>query len=134
MIVTTVDAGTGLAALLDDDIALASAIAGAELPALLPALAHLTGDMSLVADELRPPLRLRPDLVEPQGGMSEEAQELGRRRALAALQAFRDRGAVPAPDPDDAEATAAGAEAVDVVLAVLRGYGLESDDARRDAR
>ena len=102
MIVTTVDVGTGLVALLDDDIALASAIAGAELPALLPALAHLTGDMSLVADELRPPLRLRPDLVEPQGGMSEEAQELGRRRALAALQAFRDRGAVPAPDPDDA--------------------------------
>ena len=34
-----------------------------------------------------------------------------------------------APDPNDAEASAAGAEAVDVVLAVLRGYDLESDDA-----
>ena len=34
-----------------------------------------------------------------------------------------------APDPHDAEASAAGAEAVDVVLAVLRGYDLESDDA-----
>ena len=34
-----------------------------------------------------------------------------------------------APDPNDAEASAAGAEAVDVVLAVLRGYGLESDEA-----
>ena len=34
-----------------------------------------------------------------------------------------------APDPNDAEASAAGAEAVDVVLAVLRGYGLESGEA-----
>jgi AcrR family transcriptional regulator len=34
-----------------------------------------------------------------------------------------------ASDPDDAEARDAGAQAVDVVLAVLRGYGLESDDA-----
>lgn len=34
-----------------------------------------------------------------------------------------------APDPDDAETRDAGAQAVDVVLAVLRGYGLESDDA-----
>ncbi|WP_433274477.1 flavin-containing monooxygenase [Pseudonocardia xinjiangensis] len=98
---TTVDVGTGLSALLDDDAALAAAVAGAELPALLPALAHLTGDLTLLADELRPPLRLRPDMVEPQGGMSEAAQELGRRRALAALAAFRDGGAVPAPEPDD---------------------------------
>jgi AcrR family transcriptional regulator len=32
------------------------------------------------------------------------------------------------PDPDDAEATAAAAQAVDVFLAMLRGYGLEHDD------
>jgi AcrR family transcriptional regulator len=34
-----------------------------------------------------------------------------------------------APDPDDTETRDAGARAVEVVLAVLRGYGLESDDA-----
>jgi hypothetical protein len=34
-----------------------------------------------------------------------------------------------APDPDDADSIEAAAQAVDVVLAVLRGYGLESDDA-----
>ena len=34
-----------------------------------------------------------------------------------------------APDPDDTETRDAGAQAVGVVLAVLRGYGLESDDA-----
>ena len=39
-----------------------------------------------------------------------------------------------APDPNDAEASAAGAEAVDVVLAVLRGYDLESDDAIHSTR
>jgi 4-hydroxyacetophenone monooxygenase len=89
-----------LAALLWDDTALAGAVAGAELPALLPALAQLTGDLTLVADELRPPLRLRTDLVEPQGGMSDEAQADARRRALAALRAWRFAGLVPAPPPD----------------------------------
>lgn len=34
-----------------------------------------------------------------------------------------------APDPDDEEAQAAAGHVVDVVLAVLRGYGLEGDDA-----
>jgi AcrR family transcriptional regulator len=39
-----------------------------------------------------------------------------------------------APDPDDADATAAAARAVDVFLATLRGYGLEHDDAIHAAR
>jgi AcrR family transcriptional regulator len=34
-----------------------------------------------------------------------------------------------APDPDDAEAVTAAAEAVNVFGAILRGYGLEEDDA-----
>lgn len=34
-----------------------------------------------------------------------------------------------APAPDDDEALAAAAQVVEVVLAVLRGYGLEGDDA-----
>jgi hypothetical protein len=39
-----------------------------------------------------------------------------------------------APDPDDADTIEAAAQAVDVVLAVLRGYGLESDDAIHTTR
>jgi hypothetical protein len=34
-----------------------------------------------------------------------------------------------APDPDDVEASAAAAQVVDVVPAMLRGYGLQNDDA-----
>ena len=34
-----------------------------------------------------------------------------------------------APDRDDAEAAAAASDVVDVVVAVLRGYGLEGDEA-----
>lgn len=39
-----------------------------------------------------------------------------------------------APDPDDDEATAASARALDVVLRVLSGYGLSGDDAIDAAR
>jgi AcrR family transcriptional regulator len=38
------------------------------------------------------------------------------------------------PDLDDPEATAAAAQVVDVVLALLRGYGLEQEDALHAAR
>ena len=38
------------------------------------------------------------------------------------------------PDPDDAEAVAASAAVVGVVLAVLRGYDLDGDDAIHAAR
>jgi 4-hydroxyacetophenone monooxygenase len=77
----------------------------AELPALLPALAHLTGDASLLAEELRPPLRPMTAAVEPQGGMSPEAQEKARELALKALLAFRDGGYQSAPDPTQDELT-----------------------------
>ena len=39
-----------------------------------------------------------------------------------------------APEPDDPAASAAAAALVDVVLAVLRGYGLEGDDAIHGVR
>ena len=38
------------------------------------------------------------------------------------------------PESSDAEAVSAAAQLVDVVLAVLRGYGLEADDAIHGAR
>ena len=74
----------------------------AELPALLPALAHLTGDMTLTSESLRPPLSSPTDR-EPQGGMSLEAQEEARDLALSAILAFREGGYQPADAPTSEE-------------------------------
>jgi 4-hydroxyacetophenone monooxygenase len=70
----------------------------AEVPPLLPALAYLTGDLSLLRDDLRP----EPLLIGmPQGGLSEDQQAQVRALALDALLGFRDRGCRPAPLPTD---------------------------------
>src|SRR5437762_13105385 len=72
----------------------------AELPPLLPALAYLTGDMSLLRPELRPDPLL---LGMPQGGLTDEQQREVRERALATLIAYRDGGCRQAEPPDDAD-------------------------------
>ncbi len=80
----------------DDEIR--TALDDAALQPLLPALAYLTGDLSL----LRPHLRPDPLLVsEPQCGFTPDQQAEIRRLALGALVAFRDGGSRPAPPPDD---------------------------------
>jgi 4-hydroxyacetophenone monooxygenase len=69
-----------------------------EIPPLLPALAYLTGDMSLLRDELRPdPLMIGI----PQGGLTEAQLTLARELALGALIRYRDGGCRPAPVPPD---------------------------------
>ncbi|WP_033292568.1 flavin-containing monooxygenase [Amycolatopsis jejuensis] len=75
---------------------LAEALRDADLPSLLPALAHLTGDTSLLADRFRPAPPSPAADVLPQGGMSGAAQQEARELALAALAAYRDRGC---PEP-----------------------------------
>jgi AcrR family transcriptional regulator len=62
-------------------------------------------------------------------------------RAIAAAQREHARrhpgtylAAQRAPDSDDAEARAVAGESVEVLLAVLAGYGLEGDDAIHAAR
>src|SRR6266568_645071 len=70
----------------------------AELPPLLPALAYVTGDLSLLRDELRPDPLL---LGMPQGGFTEEQQAQAREVALEALVRFRDDGSHTAPPPSD---------------------------------
>ena len=85
----------------DDDIA--AALLDAELPALLPALAHATGDLSLLREELRPdPLLIN----EPQAGFTPEQQDAIRALALGALVQFRDGGCVLAPAADHRDAAA----------------------------
>jgi 4-hydroxyacetophenone monooxygenase len=81
------------------DQQLETALRDAELPSLMPALAYLTGDMSLVASELHPPVTGPSVVLAPQGGMTPQQQALARQRALAALIAFRDGGCVPAAPP-----------------------------------
>jgi 4-hydroxyacetophenone monooxygenase len=78
----------------DDE--LRQALAVADVPAMLPALACLTGDLSL----LREDLRIDPLLMaEDQGGLTPEQQAAITELALGTLVAFRDGGSVAAPMP-----------------------------------
>ena len=80
----------------DDE--LRSALADAEVPPLLPALAYITGDLAILKPDLRPD----PMLVGmPQGGLSEDQLARARALALATLGAFRDSGCVPVAPPSD---------------------------------
>ncbi len=89
--------GKGLAQATDEE--LRAALEQAELPSLMPALAYLTADLSLVGSDLRPPSSGPSVVLAAQGGLTPEQQELARQRALDALISFRDGGCVPAPPP-----------------------------------
>jgi 4-hydroxyacetophenone monooxygenase len=79
-----------------DDDAIRAALDGAMLPALLPALAHATGDLSLLRDDLRPdPLRM----AEPDAGLSAEQAATIKAIALDAIRRFRDGGCMVAATP-----------------------------------
>jgi 4-hydroxyacetophenone monooxygenase len=69
-----------------DDAALRGILAEADLPPLLAALAHATGDARLLAPELRPRIGMVGATLLPQGGMSDEAQAKARALALSALR------------------------------------------------
>ncbi|MBK5333784.1 MAG: NAD(P)/FAD-dependent oxidoreductase, partial [Ilumatobacteraceae bacterium] len=82
----------------DEEIRLALEVS--DVPSLLPALAHVTGDLTL----LRPDLRIDPLLmVEDQGGLTHEQIAAIRTLALDALIRFRDGGSVSAPTPTGAD-------------------------------
>ena len=76
----------------DDE--LRAVLAEAEIPPLLPALAYVTGDLSLLRDDLRPDPML---IALPQGGMSAAQQDTARAVAFDALVRFRDGGCRVAP-------------------------------------
>jgi 4-hydroxyacetophenone monooxygenase len=80
----------------EDDAFIQQALSDAEIPALLPALAQVTGNMSLLREDLRPD---PSDLLGAQGGLSDEQLEAARREALLALTRFRDEGCRPVPTP-----------------------------------
>ncbi len=81
-----------------DDDTLRRHLARADVPALLMTIAHLTGDTSLLRDDLRAP----GWLFAPQGGLTEEQQTEARERALRVLARLRDESAGTLPAPPDA--------------------------------
>ncbi len=116
----------------EDDVFIRAALQGAEIPALLLALAHATGDLSILRDDLRPD---PSDLLGAQGGLSEEQLAAARELAVDVLSRFRDRGSVAAAPPgpealrqmiDFAAGTVMGESDVPFLAAQL---GLEEDSS-----
>jgi 4-hydroxyacetophenone monooxygenase len=116
-----------------DDEAIARIVRRAYLPPLLAALAQVTGDLSLLRDDLRPdPNRAR----EPQGGMTTEQREAARELSVEVLRQLRDRPAEPLPVADtdalrEMMAFAIGERVSDDYLALLlEELALSGDDLR----
>jgi 4-hydroxyacetophenone monooxygenase len=100
----------------DDDDVIRAALRHAEVPALLPALAYATGDLTLLRPHLRPdPARM----LEPDAGISEEQKAEAFDLAFDALVRFRDGGGRMAPPP--------GTEALRAMLEFAVG-GAAMDD------
>jgi 4-hydroxyacetophenone monooxygenase len=86
-----------------DDERLRASLLDAEFPALLAGVAHATGDMSVLRDDLRPEAsRMR----EPNAGYTPEQIELAREVCFHALRRFRDEQACRAARPSDRDLAA----------------------------
>ena len=118
----------------DDEIR--SMLDEAEIPPLLPALAYVTGDLSLLRDDLRPDPLL---LGMPQGGLTEEQLAVARALALEALVRFRDGGSLPAAPPSDEtllrimEFAVGGAEMADYLPLLEEELAILGEDRRAPA-
>ena len=84
-----------------DDEAIRQALEDAHLRSLLPTLAQITGDPSVLRDDLRPTPRGALDL---QGELPEADLAAARELALRTLVAWRDAGSVVAEPPSPAAA------------------------------
>jgi 4-hydroxyacetophenone monooxygenase len=117
----------------ESDDELRSILEDAELPPLLPALAYVTGDLSLLRDELRPDPMM---LALPQAGLSEEQQAQIRELALETLIRFRDGGCIPADLPSDddllriMEYTVGGAEMAEYLPLLEEELAYRGEDRR----
>lgn len=77
-------------AITESDDELRDIVAKSELPVLLASLAAALRDVSILEDELTPPLRPMGAYLEPHGGMDEAQQERAREVAFDALVRLRD--------------------------------------------
>jgi 4-hydroxyacetophenone monooxygenase len=110
-----------------------AALEQAELPALLPALAHLTGDRALLREDLRPDPLL---MMEPQSGLTAEQQASIRAVALQVLVGWRDSGGPIAPRPSPTalqelmEFAVGGVEMAEYVPLLEEELGVTDGDRR----
>ena len=115
----------------DDEIR--AFVAEAEVPPLLPALAYVTGDLSLLRDDLRPDPTL---MALPQGGLSAAQLATAREIASATLVRFRDGGCRAAPPPGRAvllrimEHVVGGANMEEYLPLLEEELALRGDDRR----
>ncbi len=83
----------------EDDAVIEQALLDAHLPSLIPALAQLTGDLSLLRPELRPSTDF---FAGEQGGLTPELQQEARALAQGVLRRYRDGGSRAATTPSEA--------------------------------
>jgi 4-hydroxyacetophenone monooxygenase len=87
----------------EDDRTIEAALCEAQVPSLMLALVHLTGDRELLRGEIRPSNDFATFMGDPQSGISEADQVKVRALALRVLRDYRERGCpAPAPLPEDA--------------------------------
>lgn len=115
-----------------DDDTLRAILEHAEVPALLPALAALTGDLSILRDELRPDPAM---MLMPDGGLDPERAAQGRALAFEVLTRWRDAGCPVAEPPTGADlaqllAFAVGNDEIDEYLELFREELGLGDDPR----
>jgi 4-hydroxyacetophenone monooxygenase len=85
----------------DDDVTVRTRLDGVPMAPLLAAVAHITGDYRLLADDLRPdPSRI---VMMADDGYTSEQLERGRTLVADALIRFRDQGSKPAAQPGPTE-------------------------------
>lgn len=83
------------------DEEIAAAVQDADIPALLGALAMLTGDEALLSDELKPPSPSMTARIAPQGGMTDGQLARAREIATRTLIHYRDAGCPPVQTTSD---------------------------------
>lgn len=83
----------------EDDAAIALALEDANIPALMCALVHLTGDASIIRGDIRPSDDF---FADTNAGIEPDQQAEIRALALDALKDYRDRGGSLPPTPDSA--------------------------------
>jgi 4-hydroxyacetophenone monooxygenase len=118
-----------------DDDTIRAALAMADVPALLPALAAALGDPSLLPDHLRPNLSV---MMDPNAGLTADQQAEARELAFGWVKRLQAGEGTDAPAPDEDElrtllAFVAGGAEVDEYLELLREELALGEDLRAPA-
>ncbi|GEK81674.1 flavin-containing monooxygenase [Agrococcus baldri] len=116
---------------------LRSALESADIPTLLPAVAHLTGDLRILRDDLRPHPSRNAVGQLPQGGLSAAQQADARELALRALLEWRDAGQPDAKSRDSSTVVRVaefitGSLDPEMLPLILRQLGFEPDDIEEE--